>query len=459
MKNLILIGILVFLGININGQRGYSSGSVSMNRANGVMSPDEVIIEEYLNYHTHKIDLPKNGKKIALSMDYSRVSEKSYIVQVGIASSQLLDYSEMPPINVSLVIDVSGSMQSDSRLEKVKKATLKFVKGLRPNDYLSIVTYNSEARVILESQKLSEINNLENILNNLVPSGSTNLYDGLILGYEEVKKNFKPTQTSSVVLLTDGIANTGITDTEKITERSYSYNKKGINISTIGVGNNLNHMLLQQIARRGKGANHFVGDAEEDIIKVFDEELESLLSPIGKEVYLEIELPNQLKVEKVFGYAPEYNKNTIKIPLNNINSGLTQVVLLKLSKVRKKKSPFIKAKLNYVSSLKNQKEEINNKITIETERTNISDKNEVVKNYYIGKMAEALKEMATNIKDENFNSGLKTLTASLEEVNKKFPYVKDKDIIRVKEILLKNKSKIEGVYLKDRNIEKLYIPK
>ncbi|WP_209404742.1 hypothetical protein [Pseudozobellia sp. WGM2] len=62
-----------------------SSASIAMNRSFGITTPDQVIIEEYLNYHTHKIPLPKGENEIALSLDYTVLNEE-FIVQAGIAT-------------------------------------------------------------------------------------------------------------------------------------------------------------------------------------------------------------------------------------------------------------------------------------------------------------------------------------------------------------------------------------
>jgi len=349
----------------------------------------------------------------------------------------------MPPVNISLVIDRSGSMQSNNKLEKVKKALLKFIKGLRPEDYISIITYESEAKVVLPSQKVKEIGTLENTIESIVAAGSTNLYDGLILGYKEVKKQFNPSLTNKVILLTDGIANEGITDTEEIVKDSYAYNKEGIDVSTIGVGSDLNYSLLQQLANKGKGANHFIGDHKEDIIKVFDTELESILSAIGKQVYLEIEVPNDIKVNQIYGYEPEYRKNQIKIPLKNISNGLTQVVLLELSLSNEEKVSPIKTKLSYLSSSSSKTKEKIKKMTLEHRGSYNVDNNEIVKNYHIANMAMAMKEMAKKASNKDYETAENILSTSLKEVEKKFPYVKDKDIIRIKKILLKNQCKLK----------------
>ncbi len=455
MKNILFISLLfsfLFLGLNntLFAQDGYSSASVSMNRANTVFSADQVVIEEYINYHRHNIDLPKDKENIALSLDYQSISDKNIVLQIGIATKSLMDYSQMQPININLVIDVSGSMQSDNRLGKVKKALAKFTKGLRSEDYISIVAYDSEAKVILQSQKVGDVYNLDRIIESLSTGGSTNLYDGMVLGYEQAKQHFNPDHTNKVILLTDGIANVGITDVEKIVAKSYLYNKEGIDISTVGVGSDLNYSLLQQIAKEGKGANHFVGNVEEDIIKVFEDELESLLSPIAKNVYLEIDLPNNLRLIKLFGYTPQYNKNSIKIPLKNINSGLTQVILCEVEVINGKKPVSFSANLNYFSYKENEDKTIKQEMKIETskisktEREGINKNTEVVKNFYIGKLAYSLKEMAEAVSNQKYHEGRAILETSIQDLETTFPYLKDKDMLRIKEIVLSNKTKLEA---------------
>lgn len=446
MRTLIIL-ILTLVSGYVYAQDGYSSASVSMNRANGVLSPDEIVVEEYINYHRHAIRIPKdNAEEIALSLDFHPRSEEAIIFQVGIATKKLLDYSDMPPVNVSLVIDRSGSMGYDNKLNKVKKALLRFIKGLRPTDYVSIITYENEAKVLLESQQVGRLHNLENVIQSIAEGGSTNLHGGLILGYEQVEKHFNPNHSNKVILLTDGIANTGITNAEKIVADSYAYNQKGIDISTIGVGRDLNHVLLQQIARRGRGSNHFVGNEEEDIIKVFDNELQSLLSPVAKEAYVELEFPDPIKVKHLFGYAPEFNQNHIKIPLNNMNHGLTQVILAELQ-LPQKKSLRTKATLHYFSYSKGKHQKITQSINLKSHHKQVVKRNEIVKNFHIGQMAQALKKIADEIKNKRYQSAKQILEVSLHDVNQNFPFLRDKDILRVKNILLQQKGILDKYFL------------
>ncbi len=444
-KTLCLLLAISFTNTALIAQHGYSTASVAMNRANGVLHPNEVVVEEYLNYHTHRIAMPKHGEDVALSMAYGHISESSVMLQVGIATDALLDYSELPPVNVSLVIDHSGSMGSDNKLEKVKLALSNFIRGLRPEDRVSVVVYESSATVMLESQLVGDIRNLDNVINSIRSGGSTNLYDGLMMGYEQVLNHFDSHHTNKVILLTDGIANVGITNTEKIIEASAKYNNKGIDVATIGVGYNLNYSLLQEISREGRGDNHFVGNAEEDIVKVFQQELEGLLSQVGKQVYLELTYAKGLSLAHIYGYEPEFGTNSVRIPLNNINRGLTQVLLFEFVKMQSAANPSVTAHLTYTDA-----KDVENQITI-TEEANFSKNpsripNELRKNLCIANMATALRSMATEVEQDDIALGLLILDEALTEVEVAFPYLKDEDILRIKNILDDNYQNLYAFY-------------
>ena len=450
MKNSVILTICLLSLVTsqkLYAQAGYSSASVSMNRSNGVMSADQVIVEEYVNYHRHQIPLPKPGKDVAMDLQWNLLNKDEVLLQVGITSKRILDYSEMPPINTSIVIDRSGSMASNQKLEKVKRALLKFIEGLRPEDWVSIVIYDNEASVILPARKVKEMSHIKMTVQGLSPGGSTNLHAGLMLGYKEVMKNFDPHISNRVILLTDGIANQGITNPEEIVKNSAVYNKKGIDVSTIGVGNHLNYTLLQQISRQGKGLNHFIGTDEEDIIKVFDQELESLLSPLGKDVLFELDFPQGLALKQLYGYSPLLEKNKIKIPLNTINAGLTQVILMTFKKTGTNKAYNFSAQLQYVRPGQQNTQNLNQniKVSIPSQESPLERNAEIHKNYTIARMAKALKEAASQFGEKKYIAANTTIGNVLLAVEQEFPHLKDADILRVKGILEKNHTNIARV--------------
>ena len=119
-----------------------------------------------------------------------------------------------------------------------------------------------------------------------------------------------------MILLTDGIANVGTTDPQKIAAESSEFNGQGVDLSTIGVGLELNNDLLRTLATRGRGLYHFVADYK-DIDKVFVTEVQSLLSSVAKNVRLDVEVDPNLIVEKIYGYDPRFSRNNFSMNLEN----------------------------------------------------------------------------------------------------------------------------------------------
>ena len=186
--SLIIISWSFFL-VKSAAQIGYSSASVSQVRANGIISSSQIVVEEYMNYHKHNIAMPANNEEIAIDVrwgnKYVSSKQKQAVLQVGIATQAFDDYTQIPPLNIAIVIDKSGSMSSDNRLKKVKIALNEFVKSLRPDDIISIVTYDDEAETIYPAQKVSNGRLLKMAINSIQIGGSTNLNAGMVLGYEE----------------------------------------------------------------------------------------------------------------------------------------------------------------------------------------------------------------------------------------------------------------------------------
>ena len=122
-------------------------------------------------------------------------------------------------------------------------------------------------------------------IDRLQPGGSTNLHGGLMLGFQEVDRHFDIRRNNRVILLTDGIANVGVTDAEQITADARAYNDRGIYLSTVGLGRDFNDALLSRLALQGQGAYHFIDSAEE-MDKVFRKDVLGLMQKVASDVSL-----------------------------------------------------------------------------------------------------------------------------------------------------------------------------
>lgn len=325
-----LFGLL--LPIAVVAQDGVSSaGAARTKYLSGlgmIPSAREVIVEDFVNYHRHEIGRPKAGEAVALDVRWgSSSASNEAVLQIGLATELANDRKQLKPLNLSLVIDKSGSMAAADKLSRVKASLLKLITQLRPTDTLSIVVFDDEASVLYPGQKVGDKAKALELVRSLEPGSSTNLNAGLELGYKEAQKTFRKDATNRVVLLTDGIANRGTTDPAAIAAGSLVYNDKGIDLSTIGVGLDLDKDLLMKLAKSGRGLYHFVADAE-DVDKVFVKELQSLVAPVANEPNLVITYSG-LDVDKVYGYEPKIGKDSVKLNLTNLNSGATQVVMMR----------------------------------------------------------------------------------------------------------------------------------
>lgn len=444
-STLIYLFSLTFIFNISKAQYGVSSGSVSHTVSNGLSSANEsgflnentIIVEDFMNYHKHQIKIPKKNE-VALSIDYDNTvlrSDDRFLLQIGLATQNVSDRQHSNKVNVSLVIDNSGSM-GGGKLEKVKTALKVFVKGLKPEDIISIVKFDDTANLVLKSSKIKEVaGNLDSIIESIYPAGSTNIHSGMMMGYSEAQKHNTKDYNSKVILLTDGMTNSGITDPETILKQSKEFNDKGIDISTIGVGKQLDFDLLRKIATYGRGSNYFIGDDEKDIQKTFKDELESLLYNIGKKPKLTINLPEGLKIHKFYGYQPKYISNhQIEVELENLDCGQTQIFLMEVDK-NDLESSLISASLAYEKNYKIKNISSKKGYDALTETT----QQELKKNFQIAKMATELKKAAKDFSQTNMENSKRSLQ-NIINYYQSYCNKNDEDLMRIYDIAIKYSS-------------------
>ncbi len=472
----ILAFTLVFNVLQIAAQESTSSASVSRSRAlansgnpgsyrraTTFVAPDEVAVEEFINYHRHRIQLPKVGQSVAVEARWGNdrfSSRDEAVLQIGFTTASANDRTDIRPLNLSLVIDKSGSMLESDKMSRVKESLRTMIGQLRPEDFVSIVVFDSTARVLCSSARVGNGRNLINAINSISSGGSTNLHEGLILGYREAQKNFEKDATNRVILLTDGIANVGITNPKTIAVESSEYNGQGIDLSTIGVGIDLDRELLRTLSKQGRGLFHFVADAH-DIEKVFVKEVQSLISPVARDVELEVTFDSSLEISKVFGYEPQIAANRVTIPIDDMNSGLTQVVMFKL-----RKSGFsilrgtpVKVRLTYYDIATRKRVEDVQSVSFGAKRG--SDEllvdSEVRKNYTIAELAQSLFDMTAVAKENDYKTAERILEQSIVIAYGRYPNMEDTDIRFVLDIVedyRRNLREINGSENRDRDCGK-----
>lgn len=436
---------LIFCALNAVAalaQEGTSTAAAARTRylsESGLLPASrDVAVDELINYHRHQIGRPKAGEAVALDVRWGneRLSGagREAVLQIGFSTALAHDREQLRPLNLALVIDKSGSMAELDKMSRVKAALLTLVSQLRERDVLSVVVFDSEAQVLSPSQPLVNREAVKQLIRGIEPGSATNIHAGLMLGYQEALRHYRQDATNRVILLTDGIANRGVTEPSAIARDSLRFNDRGIDLSTIGVGLDLNEDLLRQLAKSGRGLFHFVADVQ-DIEKVFIKELQSLVSPVASEPNVEIDYDSSLKLEHLYGYQPQLRKNGVTIKLDNMNHGLTQVVLLRFRLARpmppQARLP-VSVRLTYYDQ--------SQKRVVKTEEASVTVGNdsagdlladtEVGKNYSIAQLAQAIRDMAAASEARRYREAESLLTNAIARTYQRYPSLEDDDIKR-----------------------------
>ncbi|HAA56205.1 MAG TPA: hypothetical protein DCE42_15685 [Myxococcales bacterium] len=277
--------------------------------------PNTLDANGFFSEHHTQLPAPTCGKTFCLhgmlARNKSFIGNETYhVLQLGMNSST--DVSKLPrlPLNLVVVIDTSGSMKSQNKLEYVKTGLKLMLDKLRPEDTLAIVHYSTKAETLRPAQAVTADNKsaVIDLIDKLRATGGTNIYDGLKLGYEECLKQSSDKKQNRVIFLSDGKATQGIIQTDKILEMSNQYVKKGLGLTTIGVGLSFNVTLMRSLAESGSG-NYYFLESQEAIREVFQDEMDYFVVPIAYDIKISVALGNSYTLTEVLGTNLWQNTN------------------------------------------------------------------------------------------------------------------------------------------------------
>ncbi|HEY0737703.1 MAG TPA: VWA domain-containing protein [Herpetosiphonaceae bacterium] len=267
--------------------------------------PDSVRVEEYLNYFNYRYPQPEDGGAFAIYTEAapSPFGGKNYdVVQIGIQGKTIAE-EDRAPTSLTFVIDVSGSMQRENRLETVKQSLSMLVEQLRPDDQIGIVVYGSDAESILEPTSGRDKQRILRAIDSLAPSGSTNVEAGLDIGFAQAEEAFIRGGTNQILLCSDGVANNGVTDPQALLQKYDRYTSQGIKLSTFGFGmGNFNDVLMEQLADAGNGFYSYI-DTLEQAKRLFVDNLTGTLQLIARDAKVQVEFnPEVVSYYRLIGY-------------------------------------------------------------------------------------------------------------------------------------------------------------
>jgi Ca-activated chloride channel family protein len=226
--------------------------------------------------------------KTRILMDHEPVADGGWLLRalLKIEGTPRTDENRVR-LNLSIVLDKSGSMAGE-KLEAAKEAARSLAQRLWPEDMVSVVTYDESVHVVAHPATGEAQAGLSDLIAAIYAGSTTNLSGGWLKGRDFVAANRRDGAVNRVLILTDGLANVGITEPAKLTGLCRTAAANGITTTTIGFGAGFNEDLLTAMSDGGGGAAYYI-EHPDQAPGVFDEELEGLLSISAQNLTVRLE--------------------------------------------------------------------------------------------------------------------------------------------------------------------------
>lgn len=334
MTLFLIIGQLLFAGGSI--EEG-SAGAVNYEASRGrILRAEEIAIDSLVASVNYTYPPPTSGDfSVIFRSGHRQVGNKGQeeLLLIGLQGPPVT-VKELPPLNVVFVIDRSGSMESDNKMDWVKASFSFFMRNVKDDDYVALVAFNATAEVLFPSTRMKGMEVRDNFIkavDGLYPDDGTDLTVGLKAGYEQAMANFRSGYINVVIFLTDGVGNTA-----GIYDMAASYRKLGIGVSAIGLGAGFDREVIRQLALNGGGTSRFIGDRS-TMEEAFGTGLPRLIAPAVKDLVLTLTLEPGVEPVKTwaYDYAVQERVITYKFPVLQSNDYETIIAAVKLPAYQK----------------------------------------------------------------------------------------------------------------------------
>ncbi|ENX36738.1 vWA domain-containing protein [Acinetobacter courvalinii] len=288
---------------------------------------DAVRAEEMINYFDYQYPQPNSIHPFSVTTESvdSPWKQNAKLIKIGIQAKDL-SIKQLPPANLVFLVDVSGSMDAADKLPLVKQTLRLLTEQLRAQDKVTIITYASGEKLVLEPTAGNQKDKILAVINALQASGATAGEQAIQLAYQQAEKAFVKNGINRILLATDGDFNVGITDFSTLKGMVAQKRKSGISLTTLGFGTgNYNEQLMEQLADAGDGNYSYI-DNKNEAKKVVQRQLSSTLATVAQDVKIQVEFnPATVKEYRLVGYENRMLKqedfNNDQVDAGDIGAG------------------------------------------------------------------------------------------------------------------------------------------
>ena len=304
-----------------------------------VVEPDSVRAEEWINAFSYGYDLPRRDDSFAITSDVLEhpLGGGRHLARIAFQAPKVRDDI---PLNVTLVLDASGSMADGNRVAIARAAAEAIRESLTSRDRIAVVHFTTEViRGLTVEHSRPDDDDVAWSISQLTPNNSTNVQAGLNLGVrlaDEARRE-RPDAFNYIILMSDGVANVDATNPFAILESSPDTNYRNpLRLITIGVGiENYNDVLLEQLAQHGNGWYRYFDDTAQARETFSRENWVALSTPFADQTRAQVTWdPRLVSSWRIVGYenriTPDHTFEQNRREFAEIPSGSATTVFYEL---------------------------------------------------------------------------------------------------------------------------------
>lgn len=368
----------------------------------GMSLPADIIkTDELINYFHYDLAEPTEDETFSISAEMGQTpwNENTSLITIGVKTK-----TEKPDVskgnNIVFLLDVSGSMWADNKLPLVKEAMCMLVDTLSEKDCISIVTYASGVKTILDGGYADNKTVIKNQINSLEASGSTNGEGGIELAYAVCEKHFIPGGNNRVIIASDGDFNVGKSSQTDLQGLIKEKLNTGIYLTALGFGmGNYKDTTMETLAKNGNGGYAYI-DSIQEAKKVLVDEIDKTLVTVAKDVKNMVSFNSDYVASyRLIGYEnkllTEDDFNDDEKDAGEVGSGHTTIVCYEVvlkENVDESNASLFDVKINY-------KDPITNESKTTEKSFNTVDVNHQSENFYF---VSALVEFSLSLRNSPY---------------------------------------------------------
>jgi autotransporter-associated beta strand protein len=267
--------------------------------------PAGIKVEQFYNAVDYGDPAPAAGEPVACTIEQAAhpVIPGRNLVRVALKTAAA-GRSAAQPLRLTLLVDQSGSMVREDRRTAMNKALAGLSELLTGNDIVTVIGFSRTPRLLADGMPGDKAGKLADLINIEASEGGTNLEEAIKLGEKMADRRKQAGAQNRIVLFTDGAANLGDADPERLAQKVKQLRQKGISFDIAGIAaEDLNDDLLGELARNGNGRYYIVGKGGDDN---FAKQLAGAFRPAAENVKVQVRFnPERVGRYKLIGFEKD----------------------------------------------------------------------------------------------------------------------------------------------------------